>query len=239
MNFITASLLKITKDKKGLRRYVGPKRFIVLLIFISIFYFSRSSFDVLFLIDYFSNFLADHPKRSILLFIFGYTFCVVLLLPTLPLNLAAGYFWGGAIGGLISAISVTIGAVIAFVMARYFFGQPLSTHFKNEWLRLIKDGFDKNGYWFVALARINPIVPTGPLNYLLGLTSMKLRTYSIVSFIAIFIPSLFIAYLGDFFETFNSADSNLNAILLNLFYLSACATLLISVRYLFKIFEKG
>ena len=239
MNFISASLIKIIQDKKGLRRYVGPKRIIVFLILISTVYFSRSSFDALLLIDFFSNFLVDHPYRSIFLFIFGYTLCVVLLLPTLPLNLAAGYFWGGAIGGLISTISVTFGAVIAFVLARYLFGQPLSIQFKNEWLRLIKDGFDKNGYWFVALARINPIVPTGPLNYLLGLTSMKLRTYSYVSFIAIFIPSLFIAYLGDFFQTFNRADNNLNAILLNLFYLSACATLLISVRYFFKIYKKG
>ncbi len=75
------------------------------------------------IIEQFRN---EYPICSVIVFILIYTISVISILPSLPLNLAAGFFWGGILGGIYSTIGVTFGGYISFLIARLLIGQPLA-----------------------------------------------------------------------------------------------------------------
>jgi len=101
----------------------------------------------------------QYPLGAVLLFMLVYVLSVVATLPSLPLNLAAGFFWGGLTGGIYTAIGVTLGGWLSFLAARWLTGQPLADQFENKWARKVQDEFERNGWKFIAFARINPIIP--------------------------------------------------------------------------------
>lgn len=88
-------LLKSIKKKKGLRRYIGPKR-VALMVLLTLFvlwawnYYKSGALSPS-IIEHYRN---DYPVGSVLLFVAGYAISVIAALPSLPLNLAAVFFWG-------------------------------------------------------------------------------------------------------------------------------------------------
>jgi uncharacterized membrane protein YdjX (TVP38/TMEM64 family) len=64
----------------------------------------------------------NHPFGVVFLFGVVYAASVVVLMPTLPLNLCAGVMWGPVGGGLLAAASATAGAVLSFVATRTLLG---------------------------------------------------------------------------------------------------------------------
>src|SRR4249919_2148560 len=96
-----------------------------------------------------------------------------------------------------------------------------------------KPGFDQGGWKFVAFARINPIIPTGPLNYLLGLTSLSNRGFLWATFVFLLPPSIAIAYIGDTLQTFTTQQSGVNEIVRGILVASAAVTFLAGIRFAF------
>ncbi len=235
MSFILKSLQK----KRGIRRYIGPKRVILLLGFIAIIlltwdYYRTGSLSPSMIEQYRDN----HPVGAVMLFILIYAISVTASLPSLPLNLAAGFFWGGLVGGVYSTAGVTIGGWVSFAAARWLIGQPLAEKFDNKWTSKVQQEFDQGGWKFVAFARINPIIPTGPLNYLLGLTSLSHRGFLWATFVFLLPPSIAVAYIGDTLQTFTAQQSGVSEIVRSILIASAAVTFLIGVRFAFSIFKK-
>jgi uncharacterized membrane protein YdjX (TVP38/TMEM64 family) len=232
-------LLKSLRKKKGIRRYIGPRRIILLL--------ALTAF-VIWIWDYYSSgalspeiiehYRDQYPEGAILLFVLIYAVSVIAALPSLPLNLAAGFFWGGLLGGVFSAIAVTLGGWVSFLVARWLIGQPLSENFEHKWVAKVQEEFSRNGWKFVAFARINPIIPTGPLNYLLGLTSLSNRGFLWATFIFLLPPSIAVAYIGDTLQTFMAQQSEVNEIVKGILIVSAAVTFLAFVKYASRIFKK-
>lgn len=131
------------------------------------------------------------------MFVAAYAISVVLAVPTLPLNVAAGALWGTIIGAIVSTFGMTFGAVIAFASARFVFGQPLTRHFDVDLVRWVQNEFDSTGWRSVAFVRLNPAFPAGPLNYLFGLTSLDFRTYVWSTFVFLAPPATLIAFIGE------------------------------------------
>ena len=138
----------------------------------------------------------DYPFISVLIFISIYALFVFSALPSLPLNLMAGFYWGTIQGGIYSVIAVTLGSWISFSISRSVFGQPLNSNFDNSWMNFFQKEFKNNGWKFIALARINPLIPTGPLNYFLGLTSVSNAKFIITTFLFLQPICIFISYIG-------------------------------------------
>src|SRR5262249_38057404 len=95
----------------------------------------------------------------------------------------------------------------------------------NRLIAEIQREFEAKGWWFVAFARLNPIFPTGPLNYILGLTSISGLVYAWVTFVFLLPPSMAIAYVGEQLGTFvigGAVPSALNTMLV----ISGAVTLL-------------
>lgn len=179
---------------------------------------------------------STHPLAFVLLFMAAYAAAVVSGLPTLPLNLAAGALWGPLLGGIIAVVSMAEGSLIAFAAARFIFGQPLARRFDNKLITWVQTEFVNRGWRFLAFVRLNPAFPAGPLNYLLGLTSIDMGTYIWATFVFLLPPGILIAMAGHFVGTFfthGSLQTGLRAIVAA----SVALTILIAIRYGAKYFR--
>lgn len=215
------------------------KKFILFILFICLNLliwkgYSQGVFDPTFLLSYKEN----YPFFAIILFILIYIVSVFASLPSLPLNLAAGFFWGGLLGGIYSVLGVTMGGVASFVAARSALGQPLAKNIDNRWINLVLREFNLGGWKFVAFARINPAIPTGPLNYILGLTSLSKRTFIWTSFVFLTPPSIAIAFIGDTLQTLTANDLNVTKTVKSVLIVSVAITFLITLKYAFKFIRK-
>lgn len=125
-----------------------------------------------------------------------YAGSAVLLLPTGPLNLAAGFFWGAAWGCAYSVTGATVGAVVSFALSRYLLRQSVNGWFRGNRWRTMRDEISRYGWRSVGLARINPVVPFGPVNYLFGITTLRFREYFWPTLLFLIPPSLIVASIG-------------------------------------------
>jgi uncharacterized membrane protein YdjX (TVP38/TMEM64 family) len=219
--------------KRGLRRYIGPKRVAILLVLLAMAWYLRrgNGFDF----KAITLLVQAHPTGAVLIFIAAYALSVAAVVPTLPLNLAAGVVWGAVWGGLLSALGASIGCVLAFAIARYLIGQPLARHFDNNLIRWIQDELLGKGWKFVAFLRVNPVVPTGPVNYLFGLTSIGIVPYATATICFITPPSLLVAWIGSAagdIPLTGTGESVWHATLA----ISAAVTLAMVMRYALKYF---
>ena len=119
------------------------------------------------------GFLQNYPITAPAMFISLYALLSILLVPTLPLNLAAGMLWGWAWGAVLSLLGVVFGACIAFFMARYIGYDFIRNRLKDKHWHLLWSSIDSYGWKAVAFARINPVFPSAPLNYFFGLTKIS------------------------------------------------------------------
>ncbi len=226
-------------EKEGLRRYIGPKRLMLLLFLLGgLFYawglYRQGELSPSIIEDYREN----HPFAAVILFIVLYASSMIAVLPTLPLNLAGGYFWGGVVGGIYSATAVTLGGWTSFCIARWLIGQPLAKRFDNRWVEKVRREFERSRWKFIAFARLNPIIPTGPLNYLLGLTSTSHCSFLWVTFVFLLPPSIAVAYLGASLKTFMTEDVGVNEVITTILLCSGAVTCLACLKFASRLFHK-
>ena len=176
----------------------------------------------------------NNPNMSIPLFVLTYISLMVLMGPTLPLNFAAGIFWGPWLGGALSALSGTVGSIIAFSFGRTMIGQPLARKFDHKFLDWAQNELKEQDWKFIAFLRLNPIIPTGPLNYTLGLTSADFKTYTWATALFLFPPSVLIAYIGNETGNFIIQDFTSISFLNQIKTISACIVLLMGMRFMAK-----
>jgi len=147
-------------------------------------------------IEFFKNIIGS-GFAGMFIYVFVTILAVVLApVSTMPLVPIASNLWGTFIAAILSIIGWSIGAFIAFIIARIYGAKivekiiPLKK--LHEYEKLIPQ---KNIFFGIILLRI--IIPVDLLSYALGIFSkVKLRTYMIATVIGI-APFAFIwAYLG-------------------------------------------
>ena len=134
-----------------------------------------------------------------LLFVALYALATVLFLPGSVLTLAGGALFGPIWGTLYNLTGATLGAVFAFVIARYLASNWVQTRVEagagGRVERLVK-GVEAEGWRFVAFTRLVPLFPFNLLNYALGLTRIPLLHYALASFVFMLPGALAYTYLG-------------------------------------------
>ncbi|MDR3640914.1 MAG: TVP38/TMEM64 family protein [Humidesulfovibrio sp.] len=184
--------------KGTLRKYIGPKRLCLLVGYACIAAFAWHYWRIGILTP--ENVLLFISKNSItapVLFIVAYALIVVFMIPSLPLNLGAGFLWGPFLGSIYTLIGCTLGSTVAFLFARTALGQPLARKFDNNILQWLMGQISKKEWQVVAFIRVNPAFPSGPVNYLLGLTSISFKHYFWASLVASYPLCLAFAYVGE------------------------------------------
>lgn len=128
---------------------------------------------------------ADYYQQNPALVIGGFmAFYVVAAAFSFPgaalLTLLAGAIFGLALGTVIVSFASTIGATLAFLLARYLLRDSVAKRFSKQ-IKSIDAGIEKDGPFYLFTLRLVPLFPFFVVNSLMGLTSIKVRTYFWVS----------------------------------------------------------
>ncbi|RMG55294.1 MAG: TVP38/TMEM64 family protein [Acidobacteria bacterium] len=111
-------------------------------------------------------------------FVFLYTLAVVAALPGSALTVAAGALFGSVLGVIVVSLGSTLGASLAFLVARYFARDAVAHWLStNEKFRRLDELTERHGAIIVALTRLVPLFPFNLLNYGFGLTRVRFWTY--------------------------------------------------------------
>src|SRR5262249_40159185 len=111
-----------------------------------------------------------------------YALATVALAPGAIFGLAGGVLFGAIWGSLLDLLGATLGAPLAFLLARYLAADWVARKAGGLLKRLI-EGVDAEGWRFVALVRLVPLFPFNLSNYALGLTRIPLHHYVIATLI--------------------------------------------------------
>ncbi|PFG10430.1 FAD-dependent oxidoreductase [Marinobacter sp. LV10MA510-1] len=175
--------------------------------------------------------LAQWIDQNLLVAVVGYAaIYVVVTALSLPgatiMTLAGGAFFGNLYGLAAVSIASTLGASLAFLVARFLMRDTLRERYR-ETIAKMDRGIKKDGAFYLATLRLVPVFPFFLINLAMGLTGMKLRTYALVSWVAM-LPGTFVfvnagTQLGQIQSTGDivSADLLLSFALLGLFPLIA------------------
>ena len=126
-----------------------------------------------------------------------YILATVLLLPASALTLAAGAVFGLGTGTLTVSVASTIGAGLAFLIARYFAREKMAAFARrNPKFNAVDRAIGEGGWKIVALLRLSPAVPFNVQNYLYGVTSIRFWTCFLTSWIAMMPGTFMYVYLG-------------------------------------------
>lgn len=124
-----------------------------------------------------------NPLQSLLMYALVYIVVTAASIPgALVLTLVGGAIFGFAVGSLVVVVSATIGATIAFLLARYLFGDMVASRMGQR-LSAIRENFGREGALYLFSMRLVPVFPFFAVNLLMGLTPIKTLTYSLVSLI--------------------------------------------------------
>ena len=114
-------------------------------------------------------------------FFAAYVAMAALSLPGATLmTLLAGALFGLGWGLLIVSFASTIGATLAFLIARLLAQQSLERRFARQ-LAGINRGIEREGAFYLFTLRLVPIFPFFVINLVMGLTRMRARTFYWVS----------------------------------------------------------
>lgn len=130
-----------------------------------------------------------------LLFMVIYAIGTVLFLPGSVMTLAGGALFGPILGTFYNLTGATLGAVLAFVIARYLASDWVEQKTGGR-LKRLKEGVENEGWRFVAFVRLVPLFPFNLLNYALGLTRIRLTHYLIATYTCMLPGAFAYTYLG-------------------------------------------
>jgi len=130
-----------------------------------------------------------------LLFMLIYALAAVLFLPGSVLTLAGGALFGPVMGTVYNLTGATLGATLAFLIARYLASDWVADKAGGRVKQLI-NGVEGEGWRFVAFVRLVPLFPFNLLNYVLGLTRLRLLHYIIATYVFMLPGAIAYTYLG-------------------------------------------
>jgi len=139
----------------------------------------------------FQSWYADHAALAIAGFAGLYVVVTALSLPgAAVLSLAAGAIFGIWLGSLIVILSSTTGATGAFLVTRYILRDAIRSRFRQR-IRTINRGVARDGAFYLFTLRLIPVIPFFVINTVMGLTSMRVLTFAVVSFVGM-LPGTFV-----------------------------------------------
>jgi len=92
------------------------------------------------------------------------------------LTLGAGAVFGFWTGLIIVSFASTIGATLAFLIARYILRESMESKFSSQ-LEKINAGVEKDGWLYCFSARLIPAFPFFVVNIVMALTKLKTFTF--------------------------------------------------------------
>ena len=128
------------------------------------------------------------------------------LFPGPLLAAASGLLFGTALGTPVSIAAATLGAVIAFSIARFVAHDAVDA-LAGRRLRNLQAWIERRGFWAVLYARIAPGVPYTLVNYVAGLTRVPLSAFAVATAIGVAPRAFAYTALGGSLDNLDSPEA--------------------------------
>lgn len=157
-------------------------------------------FDHETLVQFFSR--TDEPSAvnaalGVSLFLIAHVIANAIGIPGTVLVVVGGAVYGLWWGALCSVLGATMGAVVAFWLARYLLHDWFQKRFSHSaLLKRLNKMLCKEGLSCILLIRFSPISPFNVVNFALGLTPVSVRSYALGTLIGIVPGTLAYTWLG-------------------------------------------
>ena len=131
------------------------------------------------------------------LYIAVYAVCCVLLVPALALTLGAGAIFGVLYGSLVNLAGATLGATAAFLLARTALRHRIERMTaQSPKFRALDRAITREGTRIMWLVRLSGFPPFTWVNYVFGITGIRLGGYVLITFFGIVPGTLALTYAG-------------------------------------------
>lgn len=134
------------------------------------------------------------------------------------LTLAAGAMFGLWLGTLIVSFASTIGATLAFLSSRFVLRDWVKARFGKR-VSAIDRGIEKGGAFYLLTLRLIPAFPFFLINLAMGLTTMRLSTFYVVSQIGMLLGTIVYVNAGTQLAGIESTGDILSPALIGSFVL--------------------
>ncbi|MEN8264852.1 MAG: TVP38/TMEM64 family protein [Nitrospirota bacterium] len=162
--------------------------------------------------------LADSGGFAPILYMLIMCMAVVISpIPSLPLDIAAGAFFGPVLGTLYSVAGALGGAVISFMIAR-FLGRDLVEKYIGGHVNFCVSCSDRILTRIVFLSRLLPVVSFDVISYGAGLTNMSLKKFSAATFLGMIPLTFLYNYSGSVFVFESGLSFVLGILMVVLFF---------------------
>lgn len=174
-----------TKKSSRIKLFIFVGMIVLILLLNHIFGWSRYLSDMENL-EFLKQMMEEHRMMAVLIYTaLTIISCVFLALPGVTFAILAGLLFGPVLGTICCCIATTIGAILAFLLGRFFLKdtiKPLAM--KNKYLKKwLFDSTGKNELFILMLTRLIPLFPYNLQNFAYGVTDIRFSTYSIGSFL--------------------------------------------------------
>ena len=184
------------ENTKKLKIYLGILYVLLISTFLY-FFFSKFTLQELssyeFIknnVDYFSNLKDKNYYTLLLTFFLFVVFWVLLLGFGSPVALASGFIFGKWIGTIIIATSLSVGSLLLYLIANFFFRDLVQQKLGNRMV-FLKDLFKKNEFLYFLIYRFIGGLPFFIHNTLPVIFNIRIINYFFGTFLGM-IPQLFI-----------------------------------------------
>ena len=125
-----------------------------------------------------------------------YAAAVVAAVPGSVLSVGAAALFGAGVGIVVVSVGATLGASLAFLVARYLARSAVVARFSHkEAFQRLDRMTEERGAVIVALTRLIPLFPFNLLNYGFGLTRVRFWTYVFWSWLCM-LPGIVVYVAG-------------------------------------------
>lgn len=172
-----------------------PARIILLLILLSGIIFAAIYRNQLTDPERLKHWFEQLGNFAPLIFMAVYALATVFFFPGSILTIVGGAIFGPLMGTFYNLTGATLGASLAFLIARYLASDWVEQKTAGR-LKQLKQGVENEGWRFIAFVRLVPLFPFNLLNYALGLTRIRLSHYIITSYICMLPGGFAYTWLG-------------------------------------------
>lgn len=107
---------------------------------------------------------------TLVLMVLQNSFTVLPLVLLVTFNISVFGFFNGYLWSWSTSI---VGAIVPFLITRFWFQDMFVAKIKEEWRRKL----ELNGFWFVFAGRVFPFMPTSVINLASGVSSVTIKHY--------------------------------------------------------------
>ncbi|PJA86060.1 MAG: hypothetical protein CO143_00025 [Candidatus Moranbacteria bacterium CG_4_9_14_3_um_filter_45_14] len=127
------------------------------------------------------------------------SFFALVGFPGTPLTLLSGSLLGNFFGTVIALIGNTIGATLAFLLARYVLKDWVQEKFVAKYprMQMYEERLEGKALPTIIALRLIPLFPFNALNFLLGVTNVSLKKYVVGSFFGMIPGTFLFVYFGE------------------------------------------